>query len=164
MLYTGNGEIAGPINIIAFFQHVIAGHNIGPIPFVNGGITTALGVNQDAVVPIDINHNLTRAVGLITCACVIYVSTDPEANAVAVVQHINSGVLNLENIGQASAALGNPPANSIYVIYAHRNFTDGGYQGAINLLVNHAIPENHIIEIENLHFDFFGINNLGQIG
>lgn len=164
MLYKHTGGTIPPMTIAAFFSYVMAGHTTGPVPLVPGATTKNIGVNDAAVVPIGAVHNLTRAMGLITCASVIYRSTNPAANAVAYVQHINAGAITVEDVGTAIASLGNPPLNSIYVIYAHPNPTDGGYTEAIGVLAGQGIPAANIIEIENLGFQFYGINNLGQIG
>lgn len=165
MLYSHTGGFMNnPMNISAFIQHVRQGHNQGSIPFLRGQITNNLGTNQTAIVPIANANNLTRAVGLITCASVIYVSTNPNALAVAYVHHAGSGHLAPQDIINAWNALGTPPWNTILVVFAHPNAKDGGYADSIANLMAQGIPNNNIVEIENLTTGCYGINNLGQIG
>lgn len=165
MLYSHTGGFMNnPMNIAAFIQHVRQGNNQGPIPFLRGQTTNEVETNRTAIVPIATANNLTRAVGLITCASVIYVSTAPNALAIAYLHHANAGYLAPQDIIDAGNALGNPPWNTILVIFAHPKATDKGYADSITSLIAQGIPNTNIVEIENLITGCYGINNLGQIG
>lgn len=165
MLYSHTGGFMNnPMNISTFIQYVQRGNNRGPIPFLRSQTTNNVGTNQTAIVQIANANNLTKAVGLITCASVIYVSTDPNALAVAYVHHAGSGYLAPQDIIDARNVLGNPPWNTILVIFAHPKPTDGGYADSIASLNALGIPNNNVVEIDNLTTGCYGINNLGQIG
>lgn len=165
MLYIHNGHFFdNPMTISAFVQYVRRGYGIGAIPHLQGEITNYLGTRDRAIVQIGNERNLTSSFGLNTCASVIYMSTHPHAPAVAYVHHANAGHLSDEDITVARDALGNPPWNTILVIFAHPRPTDNGYVDSLQNLINHGIPDNNIVEIAELSLSNYGINNLGQIG
>lgn len=163
-IYTHNGALGQPVNISAF---VTSAQNAaapgGPLPYLNGAGVN-LGVNATALAAIGPVAQVTNAFGLITCASVIYASTDPAAVAGAWVHHANAGHVAVGDVTAAIAALGNPPAGSILVIFAHPGPHDPGYAGSIATIVAQGIPAANVVEIPNLLIPQFGINNLGWIG
>lgn len=105
---------------------------------------------------------VTRAVGLITCASVCFHNT---ANDLAYVLHTGSGlVTHVQFMAAVTAILAGPPFDTVYIAYAHRSATDPGYQAAVANFVNWGVPTNNIVEITNLPYDMFGMNNELQIG
>lgn len=167
MIYRHDGTFfRDPMNISAFINHARRiGNNGGPLPQLPNNNYQCISTNQTYDVPIGTANIQAKAVGLITCACVIYVSTWPNANAIAHLHHAPSGLITNRDINTALAALGNNiPMGSVYVIYAHPNAHDDGYQDSINTLINRNINTNNIIEICELNSGTFGVNNLGQIG
>ena len=101
-----------------------------------------------------------RAVPLITCACVIYQSTE---STMIHIHHAPSGTIYEEDIHRALTSLGTTNARSLYVIFAHSTPHDNEYQASLDLLVESGIPEDNILEITNGP-STFGVNSLGQIG
>src|SRR6185369_13127881 len=96
IVYTLNGHIGPIVNISAFIAAAQAAPfpgPTGPTPgqLPAGGLTVSLGPNNAALQPISPVPGRTLCVGLITCAAVIYVSTDPGAVAGAWVHHANAG-------------------------------------------------------------------------
>jgi len=165
-LYTPNAAFSGPINISAFVAQAQGHANLaGPTPRLpNATNNYNLGVNQTRLAPIGNVSENTRAFGLITCAAVIFASTDPHALAAAYVFHANAGHVAVGDITAARVALGAPPWNSILVVVAHPGAHDPGYAASITSMTNLGILPNYIVEIENLPVGQFGINNSGQIG
>ena len=113
---------------------------------------------------IGIANERTRAVGLLTCAAVIYVSTDPGAAAAAWVHHAGAGCVDAGHVVTARHQLGNPPWASILVIFAHPGPGDEGYNASMIKMLAQGILTNNIIEIPNLLGGRFGICNRGHIG
>jgi hypothetical protein len=124
-----------------------------------------LRVNQTALNPIGVEAVMTRAEGLLTCACVIYVSTAESAESGAWVHHANAGYVGIEDIIAALIALkAERNVGSVLVIFAHRGNSDKGYDESIAMMKRVGIPEANIVEIPNLLMPHFGIDNLGFIG
>lgn len=118
---------------------------------------------------LDINPahpDLAKAIGLISCACVIFQNKVQGApNGEAYIYHAASGVLSANEIGDALGAINwqNNGAN-IRVVFAHPDGASPGYITSLNNIVNAGIPTNQIIEIMNLSINTFGMNNNGLIG
>src|SRR5262245_52255819 len=128
IVYTLNGNFGGPVNISAFVAAaqaaVAAGHAAGGalprMPITALGTTVYnLGVHGTQAAPIGLVDERTLAFGLITCAAVIYASTDPAAAAAAWVHHANAGHVGAGDVAAARAALNNPPWASILAVFAH---------------------------------------------
>ena len=163
-IYNHNGQLGQPINISTFVRHAQnAVAPSGPLPNL-GGVGTNLGVNAAALNNIGPVDQITKAYGLLTCASVIYLSTSPAAVAGAWVHHANAGHVGGGDVNTAIARLGNPPAASILVIFAHPGNHDNGYAQSIATIVASGILANNVVEIPNLIIPQFGINNLGCIG
>lgn len=163
-VYVHNNQFGPPVNISAFVAAAqAAAAPGGQLPML-GGPGNNLGVNATAAAPIGPVAGVTRAFGLITCASVIYVSTNVAAAAAAWVHHANAGHVGIADVNAAIVALGNPPVASILVIFAHPGAQDAGYNASIATIAAQGIPANNIVEIPNLLVPQFGINNLGMIG
>jgi len=162
-IYNQHGTFGTPVNISRFVASVQGGNVAGPLPYL-AGAGNDLGVGASATQIIGPVAGITRAVGLITCASVIYVSTDPNAAPLAWVSHSNAGHVSAIDVATALASLGAPPPASVLVIFAHPGASDAGYLASIATIAAAGIPANSIVEIPNLIVPQFGINNLGQIG
>ncbi|MDY4297563.1 MULTISPECIES: hypothetical protein [unclassified Xanthomonas] len=162
-IYNHNGTFGHPVNISRFVTDVQNGVVAGPLPYL-AGAGNDLGVNASAAQAIGPVPGITRAFGLITCAAVIYVSTDPNAVPAAWVNHSNAGHVSAADVAAALASLGGPPPASVLVIFAHPGASDPGYLASIGTIGASGIPANNIVEIPNLIVPQFGINNLAQIG
>ena len=163
-IYTHNNQIGQPVNISTFVTNAQnAAAPGGPLPRLTG-TGTNLGTHASALQNIGPVAHTTKAWGLLTCAAVIYFSTDPNAVAAAWVHHANAGHVGNADINDAVTALGNPQNASIFVIYAHPGNHDNGYAQSIASIAATGIPANNIIEIPNLLIPQFGINNIGWIG
>ncbi len=102
---------------------------------------------------------IVRAVGLLTCASVIYYNNAGDAY----VHHANAGDVGQGDFNSDIAALGGVAGN-VWVVYAHNNNTDNGYQATLTDIVNWGVATNHVTEVTNLRVPGFGINNLGWVG
>lgn len=162
-VYNHNGLFSVPINISTFVRNARnAAAPGGPLPLLPGD-SNDLGTHQTALVNISPVAQITRAVGLITCAAVIYVSDDEGAVAATWIHHANTGLVTAGNVAEALAGLGHPPPASVMVIYAHPG-NDNNYADSINVIAGQGINANNIVEIPNLPFSFFGVDNLARIG
>jgi hypothetical protein len=125
--------------------------------------THNLGPNQGMPVQMSPVAEVTRSIGLITCASVCYLNT---ANNLAYVFHANAGHVSQANFTAAMVAIGSggPAHPTVVIAYAHPNATDAGYQATINSFVAWGVPTNNIVEITHLFLPQFGMNNLLQIG
>jgi hypothetical protein len=129
-------------------------------PFLGGGgLTHDLYTNATHLLPAGSPATVVRAVGLMTCASVIYYSN---AGA-AYIHHANAGDVTAANFNTALAALGIAAANA-WIIYAHNKPTDPGYQASLASFVVWGVPANNITEITDLFYPNFGINNFGWLG
>jgi hypothetical protein len=127
------------------------------------GHTTNLWVGQGAAINLNQNAQVTRAIGLISCASFCFVDSQ---TGVGYVYHANVGSIDQAAFATAIHAMGSagPPYNSVYIAMAHPNATDPGYQGSIQSLIGWGVPTNNIVEITHLFMGQFGLNNLLQIG
>ena len=164
MLYTHNGNFEQPINITSMIKRVANGVHNGPVPCLLAE-QNVIQVHQqeDQTIELSINSICAKALPLLTCAAVIYASTNPNDKPIAYIQHILSGVLSEQDIKNALSALKTENEKDVCIIYAHPNASDSGYSEAIHLLEQRFDP-NKIVEIEKLTACSFGINNLGMIG
>jgi len=164
-IYTLNGNFGGAINISTFVLQ-IAAHGLaqGPLPQLPAGAVTNLGPSGTHLLPIAVAPAKAVAIGLITCASVIYASTDPGAFAGTFIHHANAGHVGHGDVTAARAALGNPPWTSVIVVFAHPGPQDPGYNASIATIAAPGVLPNNIVEIPNLTAGQFGVNNLGQIG
>jgi hypothetical protein len=165
---------------------VAAAQNVGPAAQTIPGVLLAMG---GALPPANIifslfpripnTHNLgqgqgrpvrespiaevTRSIGLISCASVCYLNT---ANNLAYVFHANTGAVSQGQFMAAMVAIdsGGPTHATVNIAYAHQNANDQGYQDTINDLQGWGVPPNNIVEITHLLVNQFGMNNLLQIG
>lgn len=159
--YTLAGGVSGPINIAAL---VAQGNQNGPLPHLtSGGGQEYVHQDQNAHQTIDGSEEATIGFGLLTCASVIYASTDPAANLVAHVHHAGAGHVTPNDVHTALADIGGAPAH-VVVIYAHPKPTDVNYAAAIATIAAQGIPAQNILEIPDLWVPQFGINGRGQVG
>ena len=130
-------------------------------PVSNGGATQNVLTNGTFFLAAGSPATVVRSVGLLTCASVIYYN----AAGAAYIHHANAGDVSAANFATAIGAGGlNTAAGNIWIIYAHNNASDAGYQATLNDFVLWGVPTNHITEITNLANGSFGINNAGWIG
>lgn len=162
-IYAHNGALGQPVNISGFVAAAQAGVLAGPLPFLNG-VGNQLGVHATAFIPISMVAAITRAIGLVTCASVIYASTHPLAPPGAWVHHANAGHVAVGDVNNALVGLGGPPPATVIVIFAHPGAHDPGYAASILTITGQGIPVANVVEIPNLVVGQFGINNLGMIG
>lgn len=131
----------------------------GFLPRAAGGVVQMLGTNvTSGVQPIGPLIRVTSAVGLITCASVIYVS-----GGNYYVHHANAGFVSQNDFDNALEALGTQAAN-VSVVYAHNNAQDAGYLQSVNDIIGFGIPAAQMFEIQNITVSQFGISNEGRIG
>jgi hypothetical protein len=167
IVYQLNGGIGPAVNLGAFINHVqhqnppVAGPMPGQLP---ADPTTNLGPNQTHLQPIAAANSRTLIIGLITCAAVLYVSTDPAATAGIWLHHANAGHVAPGDVTAARLALGNPPWASILVIFGHPGPNDPGYTGSMATMIAQGVLGNNIIEIPNMIVAQLGANNLGFMG
>lgn len=158
-----NGAInVGMENIATLIQRAQTNPQ-GGLSFLLGNFTTVTQGNA-MLINIDGSTNVVKAMPLFTCACVIYASTDALFPPCAWVHHAPGGIVNRQDIATAINQLGNPPTNSIVVVYAHPNPNGANYTQAIANIIQAGIPQNQIAEIESLQGTAFGINANGQVG
>ncbi|WP_310619749.1 hypothetical protein [Flexibacterium corallicola] len=146
--------------------------NPGPTPVINPNPNpNYLWVNQFGQQTLDATQNptATAAIGLITCASVIMVSTNPNDAPQASVYHANAGVVSANDMNQLRLGIsGNPNAlpawNDLLVVYAVAGAWDAGYTGEINTIVGLGIPAGQVTWLERVPAGVFGINSLGQVG
>jgi hypothetical protein len=165
--YVINGAIGPAVNMGAFINNVqlqappVTGPMPGQLPIAPA---TNLGTGQAHLQPLAPVNSKTVITGLITCAAVLYVSRDPGAVAGIWLHHANAGHVTVGDVNAARAALGNPPWNSIEVVFAHLGPADPGYAGSIATIAAQGIPANNIVQIPNLLIGQLGVNNLGFMG
>ena len=164
--YVLNGNLGLPTNIAAFIANAQLPPHSGPLPghFTAGGAVINLGAGMTALAAVGPVLQQTIVIGLITCAAVFYISSDPAAVAGVWVHHANAGHVAAGDVVAARAALGNPPWASISVVFAHPGAADNGYNDSMNSMILQGIPTNSIIEIPNIVLPQMGITNLGQLG
>lgn len=134
-IYTCNQKKIEPVNIGNFIPHpqqygqqVSPGRYLGPAPYIPGREGTKYNVlttHQKGLLTFDANPTILYSSGLLSCASVIYTSTDIHAQACAHVHHANCGTLEPTDIYQAIQSLypensvHSPDPGKIYVVYAH---------------------------------------------
>lgn len=165
-IYTPNSDLQN-VTILDFVSNAQTVTQ-GSMPFLprptRGMQQTFLYTHQTATVVIDNNQQRqVRAVGLSSCAVVIYASSDQTNYNQAWIHHANAGDVSNNDVLNAINAIGNPPINSIVVIFAHPGPHDDGYQDSINIIALAGVAANNIVEIENSN-SVFGIDNNGYIG
>lgn len=144
----------------------------GPLPVISPQpAPQELWVNQMGEQPINATQepSSTSAIGLITCAAVIMVSSNPNDPPTSAVYHANAGVINAQTLNQMRATIANNPNNlpawaDLYIVYAVARDWDNGYQQQINAINALGVPNDQIAWIENLPINYFGINSMGQVG
>jgi hypothetical protein len=135
------------------------------LPLLQGTSTTVAPHVMKTVEISSGNPQVLRATGLMTCAAVIFVSSDAKALARAVVYHANSGHVTTETIAAALKELGSPPISSLMVMYAIARAWDSDYDKTIALMVKAGILAKNIVWAANLStISQFGVNNSGQLG
>lgn len=178
-IYTCTQEKIEPVNIRNFIprtqqygQQVSPGRYLGPTPYIPGREGTKYNVlttHQKGLLTFDANPTILYSSGLLSCASVIYTSTDIHAQACAHVHHANCGTLEPTDIYQAIQSLypensvHSPDPGKIYVVYAHPA-SNVLYGDEIKKLLECGILLDNIVEIEELPTDNFGIDNNGYIG
>lgn len=173
IIYEHNGDYTKPEacpNIAAFVLAAQANRKpTGALPWgPMAGTATSLGQTQQAAQAIRSDQSLggarkTIAFGLLTCAAVIYASTDPNAARVCWVHHAPSGAITVANVTNARVQLGNPPWPSIIVVIAHPEAHNNYYQADTNTIAGQGVPPNNIVVIPNVE-PHFGVNNRAQLG
>ena len=137
----------------------------GPIPrLTGGGLSTMIPQATGLFVPFDGTANHSIAIPLLTCAAVLFSSTDPDAHLGTYVYHALSGTVSNSAINTAVAALGNPPLASILVVYTFPNPSDANYVAAAQNIVNFGIPAGQVLFAPNLTTSDFGVSGNTFIG
>jgi hypothetical protein len=165
-IYKYDYHICEPMNIGDFIYAARRGVHFGPLPLMRTVEVQVnnLSTNEAALIPFGIKAQITRAYGLLTCACVIYVSNHPRAVVGAWVHHAPSGYVSIDHVNAALVALGTPPLESVLVIFATPCSYDERYAKSVKTIVKRGIPEVNTVVIPNLPVCSFGIDNQGFIG
>jgi hypothetical protein len=166
IVFEPKDEIGPPINISAFVngaKMTPAGPQPGPLP---ANIQTVqLGPTQAALQPFaGPPESKTVVINLITCAAVLYTSTDPAARAGIWIHHAQAGDVSRNDVDTALQNLGNPPPDSVLVVFAHQGRPDPSYDQSFSTMVDRGIDDHSIIEIPNVFARQFGADNFGQLG
>jgi hypothetical protein len=165
VVYALNGNI-GPTVSISNFINGARANPAGPLPgqLPRGITTVSLNTDQTGLQSIQVTPSKTVVIGLITCAAVLYVSTDRRAEPGVWLQHANAGYVVANDVQVARRRLGNPPAASIAVIFAHPRASDPDYDESMATIAGQGINNNNIIEIPNMVVPQFGVDNFGHLG
>lgn len=123
------------------------------------GRQTDLGTNATAFLPAGSPLGVVRCIGLVSCACVIYMNVAGDIY----VHHAPSGAVTHADLDTAIQALGGVMAN-VFCIYAHNEGTDADYTADIANIVRRGIPTQQVTEIIHLKMGRFGINSRGWLG
>ncbi|WPP50822.1 hypothetical protein [Catalinimonas niigatensis] len=154
--YVYNGKMQQNISISKMLRFGLT-QGGGPIPrLTGGGNTTHIHQTNGSFIPFDETANKGIASGLLTCAAVLFASTDPNAELGTYVYHALSGSVNIATINNAREFLGNPPAKSIVVLYTFPNPSDDNYVASAQGIVNSGIPANQVLFAPNLPTSHFG--------
>jgi hypothetical protein len=160
-VYLHNGKFGEPVHIQKFVRDAATTPQ-GPLPFL-GGEGKLITVSAKEIKPQDIGTTVgsTKAMGLLSCAAIIYWA--PGATC-ALVHHAFVGNITSGGVFHAIKQL-RVAANNILVIYAHPNPQDKGYTDDFQKITDETeIGPNNVVEIPNLPVGQFGINNYSQIG
>ena len=161
--YTYNGAMQQGLPFSGMISQAQNNHT-GPLGLLPPGTSTYLGEGQGGYIAFDGSTNRLIALGLITCAAVIFVSTDAHAHAGAYVYHAKSGTIPGGTVQTARAALGNPPIGSLLVIYTFPKPTDPNYVADAQSIVNAGVPAANVIFASNLAASQFGISSACFVG
>ena len=162
--YVYNGTYQQNISMSGMLRSA-ASNGGGPTPRLTSGPPTTNVAQQTGIwIPIGAAAHNYVAIPLITCAAVLFASTDPAANAGIYLYHALSGTVSNATIGTAIGALGNPPLTSIIVVYTFPNPTDASYQAGAQGIVNYGIPAGQVVYAPNLPASDFGAGTDGFIG
>jgi hypothetical protein len=166
IVFESYGEIGPPINISAFVngaKMTPAGPQPGQLP---ANIPTVrLGKNQAALQPFaGPPGSKTVVINLLTCAAVLYASTDPAATAGIWIHHADAGAVSRNDVDTALQNLGDPPPGSVLVVVALERRPDPNYDESFRTMVGRGISDDSIIVIPNVFGSQFGADNLGQLG
>jgi hypothetical protein len=166
IVFEPNGDLGPPINISAFVngaKMTPRGPQPGQLP--TNIPTVHLGRNQGALQPFaGPPGSKTVVINLLTCAAVLYSSTDSAAAAGIWIHHADAGVVSRNDVDTALRNLGDPPPDSVLVVFAHETRPDPNYDQSFSAMVDRGIDDNSIIEIPNVFGRQFGADNLGQVG
>jgi hypothetical protein len=123
------------------------------------GASTPLVTGVGSAIQFDGNERVVRAVGLSTCASVVFLNA---TQGRAYVYHAPSGTVSSQEFGYARQAAGGG-LDSLYVVLAH---VDGpsGYEKTLGQFEDWGVPANQMVEISNLGGTSFGLNNMLQLG
>ncbi|MFQ3185284.1 hypothetical protein [Marinomonas primoryensis] len=154
--YVYNGTYQHSMSISGMLQMGVT-QGRGPIPrLTGGGVSTQIPQATGRFIPFDGTANNGIAIPLLTCAAVLFSSTDPGANLGTYVYHALSGTVGGGVINIAVAALGNPPLTSILVVYTFPNPSDANYVADAQSIVDFGIPAGQVLFAPNLTASDFG--------
>lgn len=136
----------------------------GPVACVAGKRGQTLTLLEDETAMLKVDHDVSHpykvlAVGLITCATVLY-----EGNERVWIHHASSGCVSGEDVQLAFDKLECSSPDKVSVIFAHPNSADSGYTQSINTILSAGVSAQHLIEVSELSRGSFGVDNLGHIG
>jgi hypothetical protein len=167
ILYRCNGQTRDNPNLSLFVDSARWSwpNAIGPTPGGLGSLPeTRLREGQGSLQLLTPTPSKTVVWGLLTCAAVIYYSTHHTATPGIWCYHANAGVLSAGSIDEARSRLGDPPWDTIVVVYAYARPREARYATQLQKLVNQGIRPGNIIEVSNLSYFNLGVDNQGRLG
>jgi len=136
----------------------------GPIPRIASGEAVNVRQSEYGLIRLTAETEKLLATPLITCAGVVFASTDGAASPIAAVYHAGGGYVDPRVLSSIWRDIGQPAPASLLVLYAMPNPIDEGYSGDIRTLETFGIPSNQVVCIERWPTSSFGINSHGQVG
>lgn len=165
IVYTCTGGVGEPINIAQFVQDARRnpmGRQPGKLE--EGLPATRLKEGQTNLQLQSLAKSKTVTTILYTCAAVLYYSSDAKSMPGVWCHHAPSGVVKSSDVLMAIERLGNPPRETIRVVYAHDGPRDAKYDKQINTIVIEGVLPGNIIEIPNLPMPMLGVDYQGMLG
>lgn len=136
----------------------------GPTPRIAAGEAISVRQSEYELIRLTSENEKLIATPLITCAGVVFASTDRSAPPIAAVYHAGGGYVDPRVLNNIWRDLGQPAPASLLVLYAMPNPIDDGYSSDIRTLETFGVPANQLVCIERLPSSSFGINSHGQVG
>ena len=160
--YDYDGKIL--VNEITFSQmfELAKDKGGGPQPMVKGGTFVMVAEGQGKRVAINETDTHYAAIPLLTCAGVIFSST--EAPELFYLYHAPSGTVSKAAFQEAMDALKNPALDTVHVIYTFPNKSDAGYLADANEIIGYGVPKDQFLYAPDLTGSSFGINTKGLLG
>ncbi|MFO1047268.1 MAG: hypothetical protein U1E52_05135 [Geminicoccaceae bacterium] len=136
----------------------------GKIPaMMKAANVTHIMTGQSRAVAIDDQPHMARAVGLLTCAAVIYYVKTTNQNAKAWIHHANAGQILKQDVERVLAGLDGPRACEVLVLYVQRDFKEDYNDYVLKYMLEKGIIESNILIMPGLNGSTFGIDNRGYV-